>query len=193
MRIETKRLILRPPVEEDWRDIVAGVSDLAVSRMLLAVPHPYNESDANEFIERTIKRWNEEPQTDYTFFLESKQSGKVIGSSGLHKVDRFNGTVSTGSWIRRDHWRQGYILEAKIPILDFAFDSLKLRRIETCAFAENIASQAMSEKLGFTREGVCKAASRSRATDEIHDEIHYGLFHEDWQRAKQRILQRLQS
>lgn len=187
MQIETKRLILRPPVEGDWQDIAEGVSDLQVSRMLAVVPHPYTESDAVDFIARTLKRWSEEPQRDYTFFVERKQTKQVIGATGLHKVDRFNGTAATGSWIRRDRWRQGYILEAKIPVLDFAFDTLGLRRIETCAFAGNLASQAMSEKLGFIREGIARQSTRCRATDEIHDEIHYGLMREDWQSARRRL------
>ncbi len=188
MRIETSRLILRPPVEEDWRDVYDGASDLAVSRMMSVIPYPYQPSDAQEFIGRVIQHWDATPQTDYTFFLESKDSGKVIGSSGLHGVDRFNGTAKTGSWIRQDHWRRGYILEAKVPILDFAFDTLGLRRIETSAFMHNAASQAMSAKLGFVREGVSIAATRSRATGEVHDEVFYGLFHEGWQVARDKIL-----
>ncbi len=187
MQIETKRLILRPPVEDDWRDIAEGVSDLEVTRLMASIPHPYKDTDAVQFVARVLKSWSETPQTEYIFFLESKISDKVIGLTGLLKVDRFNGTAATGSWIRRDHWRKGYILEAKIPVLDFAFDTLGLRRIETCAFADNIASQAMSEKLGFISEGIARQSTRCRATDEIHDEIHYGLLREDWQVARARL------
>ncbi len=188
MRIETSRLILRPPVEDDWRDVYEGVKDIDVSRMMSVIPHPYEPSDAQEFIGRVINFWKADPQTDYTFFIESKESGKVIGTSGLHSVNRFNGTTFTGSWIRQDHWRQGYILEAKVPILDYAFDTLGLRRVESSAFVHNTASQAMSAKLGFVREGVAIAARRSRATGEIHDEVCFGLFREGWQTAKERIL-----
>ena len=187
MRLETTRLILRPPTLADVPDVVAGVADIEVARMLLVVPHPYQESDARGFIERCIRRWSENPQNDFTFFLESKQDGRVIGASGLNKIDRFSGTAVTGSWIRKDLWRKGYILEAKIPILDFAFDGLELRRLETSAFAENIASQAMSEKLGFVNEGVSRAASKCRATGVIHDEVRYGLLKEEWRKARRRL------
>src|SRR3982751_2395640 len=44
--IATARLLLRPLRASDVADMVAGAGDLAVSRMLARVPHPYTEDDA---------------------------------------------------------------------------------------------------------------------------------------------------
>jgi len=153
MKFETERLILRPARMSDWKDIVEGANDLEVSKTLLVVPYPYRKKDAVSFIEDCIKKSKERKPKGYVFFIELKGEGKVIGVTSLD-VDKSQGIGKTGSWINKKYWRNGYILEAKVPVLDFAFKKLRLRRISTSAFAENIASQKMSETLGFKREGL---------------------------------------
>lgn len=178
--LETKRLILRPPKKTDWKDIVEGASDLSVSKMLLVVPHPYRKKDALSWINSCIKKWKKKDKSDYTFFIILKSENKVIGATGLHEIDKRQGKAVTGSWINKKYWRNGYILESKVPVLDFAFKKLKLRKIETAAFVENIASNNMSQKLGFKLEGTKRKGTVSKADGKIHDENIYGLFRKEW-------------
>lgn len=188
MRLETKRLILRPPRINDWKDVVEGANDLEVSRNLLAVPHPYQKKDALKWIKHCIKRHKSKNPDDYTFFIELKSEHKIIGATGIHKIDKSQGIAKTGSWINRKYWRNGYILEAKVPILDFAFNKLKLRRIETAAIEENIASNNMSKKLGFKHEGTKRQAVIPKATGKIHDEQIYGLLKKEWLQRRPEIV-----
>jgi ribosomal-protein-alanine N-acetyltransferase len=188
MIIKTKRLILRPPRKEDWKDIVEGAGNLEVSKNLLVVPHPYTKKDAMSWINRVIKKSKGKIRNDYTFFIELKSEKKIIGATGIHDIKKDQGTATTGSWINKKYWRNGYILEAKVPILDFAFNKLKLRRIETAAYIENLGSNEMSKKLGFTQEGTKRQVVVAKATGKIHDENIYGLLKEEWIKRRPFII-----
>lgn len=191
MIIETKRLILRPPKRSDWKDVVEGSRDIQVSKMLAVVPHPYKKKDALRWINDVIKKWKKKKKEDYTFFIELKKEKKVIGATGIHKVSYIDKKAKTGSWINKKYWRKGYILEAKIPILDFIFNKLQLEKVETEAFVENKASNEMSKKLGFRYEGTKRKSVACKATGKIHDENIYGLLKEEWKKIRPKLIREL--
>ena len=188
MILETKRLILRAPKKTDRKDIVEGIGDFNVSKMLLKVQYPYVKKDADDFIKKRIKKWKEKDLDDYLFMIELKSEKKVIGAIGIHKIDKFSGTATTGSWINQKYWRQGYMTEAKIVVNDFAFNKLKLRRINSDIFVENKASNATQLKMGYKFEGMKRKAGKSKASGKIHDENIYGLLKEDWKKVRGKLV-----
>lgn len=60
MQLETKRLILRKPQKSDWKDLVEGVGEYDVAKMLLVVPHPYNKKDADTYYRNGYKKMETE-------------------------------------------------------------------------------------------------------------------------------------
>lgn len=188
MKLETKRLILRKPRISDWKDIVEGLNDIKVSRNLKYMHHPYTKKDAVKWIEYVIKDWRKKDKKLYTFFIELKSKKKVIGTTGIYEINKEHSKCTTGSWINKKYWRKGYLLEAKVPALDFIFNKLKLRKIETGAYRENTASNNMSKKLGFKLEGIRKKSLKSKVDSKIHDNVLYGLFKEDWKRRRPKII-----
>src|SRR5579863_4620402 len=177
MKIETDRLILRKPKMTDWRDIAEGAGEYAVAKMTQNIPHPYSKQDAEGFIKKAVRNWS---KTSYAFMIELKAEKKVIGAMGLESLNLSNGTATTGSWINKKYWRNGYITEAKIAINDFAFNALKLRRLTSMVSIENQASNATQRKLGYVFEGIQRKGAKSRASGEISDLNMYGLLKEDW-------------
>lgn len=188
MKLETKRLILRKPRISDWKDIVGGVGDIAVSKNLKVVPYPYKKKDAIEWIKKSISNWGKK---DYAFVIELKSEKKVIGGTSIDGISKKNKKTTTGSWINKKYWRKGYILEAKVPILDFIFNKLKLRKIETSAWSKNKASKNMSKKIGFKLEGTKRKSIVSEATGKVHDVHEYGLFKDEWRKARPRIIKEI--
>ncbi|MBS3171983.1 GNAT family N-acetyltransferase [Candidatus Woesearchaeota archaeon] len=188
MIFETERLILRKPRKTDWKDVVEGVKGLEVSKNLATVPHPYKKKDALWWINRTIKKWRKKQREGYTFVIELKSEKKVIGATSVENINYQNKTAITGSWINKKYWKKGYITEAKVPILDFAFDKLKLRRLESQVFTNNKASNSMAIKFGFKREGTRKKVTICKADGKIYDDNIYALFRSDWRKARAKIL-----
>jgi len=193
MKLETKRLILRKPRLSDWEDVVEGMGDIEVAKYLKLVPHPYNKNNAIRWIKYALKEWKKKNKQNYVFFIELKSEKKVIGDTGLYMISKEHSKCCTGSWINKNFWRKGYILEAKVSILDFAFNKLKLRKIETGAFRDNKASNNMSKKLGFKLEGIRKKSLIDISTKKIHDEVLYGLFKEEWKKRRSKIIKEINS
>jgi [ribosomal protein S5]-alanine N-acetyltransferase len=68
-------------------------------------------------------------------------------------------------------------------LVDHLFATKKeIERIESVTDVENVPSQRVLEKNGFTREA--KLRKRFFNKGEYRDEFMYGLLREEWQKAK---------
>lgn len=191
MKLETKRLVLRKPKLSDWKDIVEGVSPLEVSRYLASVPHPYKKKDAIWFINDCLKKWSKKEQTAYPFLIELKSRKKVVGAIEIFGYNKQHKICETGSWINKNYWRKGYILEAKIAVNEFAFNKLKVRKMETGVYEKNKASNEVQKLIGYKYEGTRLKHHIPKSTGEIHDEHLYGLFKEEWKKRKPKLRKKL--
>lgn len=180
VKITTERLILRRLKDSDDKDIVKNVNNLNVSKWLLVVPCPYKLKDAKEWIKKNKEYWTKKLVTDYVFGIELKEEEKIIGTIGLHHVDRYQGNAEVGYWLGERYWKKGYGSEALKALINFAFKRLKLRRLEVGVFSQNLSSGKLLEKFGFVKEGIRKESRRSKADGKIHNEIMYGLLKKDY-------------
>jgi RimJ/RimL family protein N-acetyltransferase len=181
-RIETERLILRQPSRKDISCIVRNLSDLNVTKWLLVVPYPYTRKDALWYINHSKEKSKEKPRKDYSYWIELKETGEVIGGIGLSKIDYFSGVGTIGYWLGTSHHRKGYGSEGLKALLDLAFRKLKLRRLEAGVFEGNPSSGKLLEKYGFKQEGCKRKAVRCKATGKLHNEVLYGLIRNEYKR-----------
>ncbi|MFC7480772.1 GNAT family N-acetyltransferase [Luedemannella flava] len=70
--------------------------------------------------------------------------------------------VTTASWLGIAHHRQGYGTEARAGLLSLAFDHLGAAAARTEVFQDNLASQGVSRKLGYERDGISVDARDGR-------------------------------
>ncbi len=180
MRLTTKRLILRDITQKDAKDLAKALNNIEISKWMSLIPYPYTTKDARWFIGKCVSNAKKKPVTVYNFFIQLKGNRKVIGCVGMSNVDRFQGTATIGYWLSQEYWRKGIIQEATTRVIDYAFKTLKLRRIDISAFVENKPSNALIRKLGFSYEGMRKKRCRSKSDGSIYDENIYGLLKEDW-------------
>src|SRR3989339_830881 len=75
-------------------------------------------------------------------------------------------------------WIKSYGSEALEAVLDFAFNKLKLRRLEAGVIKGNPGSRVLLEKFGFKLEGTKRRAIIPKSTGKITDEHIYGLLKE---------------
>ena len=178
MKLETKRLILRPLKMSDAKDTIENINNLNVSRWLLVVPYPYTMKDARWWIRHTQEKWKKKKKEDYPFGIELKSEGRIIGGIGLHKADGYSADV--GYWLGEDYWKKGYGSEALEAVMNFAFRKLKLNRLEAGVFAGNPSSGRLLEKYGFKKEGYKRQARVCKSDGKIKDEIIYGLLKKEY-------------
>jgi ribosomal-protein-alanine N-acetyltransferase len=181
MKLETERLILREPKISDTEDHQKGINDINISKYLLVVKYPYTKKDSEFWIKECIKKWSKKPQKSFPFFIELKSEKKVIGAIDLN-IKSHNKIATTGSWINKKYQKKGYITEAKIAINEFAFNTLKIRKLETSVYKTNNASKNTQKRIGYKYEGLKRKHAICEATGKIHDEIIFGMLKSEWKK-----------
>lgn len=152
MTWKTERLILRPWRENDAENLYLYASDPQVGPPAGWPPHTSVEN-SREIIRTVLSA----PET-YAVCL--KETGKPIGSIGLHRNDlaEQDDEFELGYWIGRPFWGQGMIPEAAREMLRHAFEDLGMMRIWCGYYDGNVKSCRVQEKLGFvyhhTTEGL---------------------------------------
>jgi len=105
---------------------------------------------------------------------------RVIGTVTLFHVDLDNGRAEVGYALAHAYWHQGYIHEALQALFKFAFEVLRLRRLEADVDPRNEASIRTVERLGFQQEGFLR--ERWHVDGEIQDARFYGLLAREWKK-----------
>lgn len=93
----------------------------------------------------------------YMFGIFLKERDELIGWVSLTEVLR--GALEScyvGYMLDRSHNGQGCMTEAVRLVVSYAFDELKLHRIEAGVMPHNIGSIRVLEKSGFHKEGIAK-------------------------------------
>lgn len=177
---ESERIIIRPLKESDEEAVYEGARHEEVARYLIRLPHPYPREITLPFIRGKIKEFEE--GSGYSFAVELKETGRLIGIVGLHEVDAKDKSAKLGYWLAKEHWGKGLATEAVGLLLEFAFQEAGFHRVEGSAFAENKASQRVQEKLGFKREGVRREAVYKDGG--WHDAFAYGILKNEYKGLK---------
>lgn len=107
-----------------------------------------------------IRRFQEEIDagTGYPFFLFRNHDNRLLGGITLGNIRRGvaqNGVI--GYWSGAPFAGQGYMTEALSQVIPFAFDQLRLHRLEAACIPHNIRSVRLLEKAGFQREGLLRS------------------------------------
>lgn len=180
-RLETPRLTLRQIRASDVAAIFATFSDPQTMTFYGEEPHRSLE-DAYEHV-RALDSWYARREgIRWGITQREDAAGEVIGSCGLFKFDDDARRAEMGYELRRAYWRQGIMSEALGVLLDYAFASLDLHRVEAVANEGNTRSQGLLDKLGFTHEGTLR--QRFCFRDHLWDELYFGLLRDEWRRGE---------
>ncbi len=146
-RIETERLVLRPPAPSDAAGLVCLINDIEIARMTTRIPHPYGLADAEAFL---AGQGDIDAARDRSLQIETRD-GRMIGVVGAHARDEPFPEI--GYWIARTHWGRGYATEAAMAIRDWAVKAFACRALVAGHFADNPASGRVLVKCGFLYTG----------------------------------------
>jgi RimJ/RimL family protein N-acetyltransferase len=167
-----KKTVLRPLLESDIPLLQKWINDPDVRQFLKRI-FPAMEADEREWLERMHKN----PDKDVVLMIIVK--GQPIGTMGLHDINWKDRVATTGAMIgEKSFWGKGYGTDAKMALLNYAFNTLGLRKVMSRVFAFNKRSLAYSLHCGYKIEG---RLSRQRfAYGRYWDEIILGLFKSQW-------------
>jgi RimJ/RimL family protein N-acetyltransferase len=118
-------------------------------------------------------------------------TGAVVGMTCYHDVDEENRAVGIGhTIIGRPWWRTGVNTEAKLMLLERAFDVLGAERVFWYTDIRNERSQRAIARLGARRDGIIRR-HRQRPDGSWRDSVLYAMTADDWPAAAQRLRERL--
>lgn len=89
---------------------------------------------------------------------------------------------SLGYWLIEDFNGKGIVTRSCKAIIDYAFNTLYLNRLEIRCASENFRSQGIPIRLGFKEEGMIRHGEE--LDGQIIDHILYGLTIEDFKKEK---------
>lgn len=177
VRLRTQRLHLRPLETGDVARLFEIHSDPVFMRYWSSPPWKDDEEGRRMVLEdrRGLKRGEH-----LRLGIVRRKDDLLIGACVLFRFDRQNRRAELGYGIAREWWRMGYMTEGVGALVAFAFDHLKLHRLEADIHPGNIASARSLEKLGFLREGYLR--ERWFVAGEVSDSAIYGLLASDFHR-----------
>lgn len=83
---------------------------------------------------------------------------KCVGRIGIYRIDRANKIGEFGYWLSKDYQGKGIITKSCQALIQLAFSSLDLNRIELKCATNNQKSNQIAVKLNFTLEAILRDA-----------------------------------
>ncbi len=176
MKIETKRLILRPITPDDKNEIFKYRCDKETNKYQSWIPETID--DVESFIEKIAKQINE-PNTWFQFVIVEKQTQKIIGDLGIHFFDSENKQVEIGCTLNNDFQNQGYATESIKRVIDYLFKELNKHRIIASIDPDNKNSIRLVERIGFRKEA--HLVESLFINGKWVDDLVYALIEKDWE------------
>ena len=172
--LRSERLVLRPPRAGDGAALSAAVTQ-SIAELKPWLPWAQKAPTAGE-AELTCRqmaaRFAQRTDLPLLIFERARDGdcGRLLGGSGLHRIDWSVPRFEIGYWRRSGEQGRGVISEAVRVLARFAFDQLGARRVEIRMSSDNRRSRAVAERCGFTLEGVLRQDSldvRGRPRDTV--------------------------
>lgn len=138
----------------------------------------YTIEESRGFIKRRLKGFAE----GNGFEAGIWHRGALVGEVSIDRIDRTNRVAEMDYSLGADFQGRGIVTASMRALIDYAFDELKLHRVELRCAAENLKSRAVAERLGFTPEG------ELRESWLIHGrfvgQVVYGMLASEWPAGK---------
>ncbi len=152
MRLDCGACVIRSYRHDDAEAIVREANDPNVARYMSdQFPSPYAINDARQWLSRCMDIDHEESQ----FAIELEKV--FVGGLGF---TRFSGerrfTAEYGYWLGTGAWGKGIATAASLTFLDWMWKETDFERIQAHAYAPNVASRRVLEKIGLRHEGTLR-------------------------------------
>jgi RimJ/RimL family protein N-acetyltransferase len=118
--------------------------------------------------------------TEIPFVQVDVATGAAAGMTRLHSIERAHRRLEVGyTWLGAPYRGGGRNAEAKLLLLDHAFDGLGAHRVEFKTDALNARSQAALQAIGATREGTLR---RHVVLDNgrVRDSVYFSITWDEW-------------
>lgn len=166
----------------DWFD---DFDDVALFDRNLPIPA------SPEYLKETWKsalEYSDPPRS--IWFMAETDEGKPAGVCGLQSINYIHGDAIVPIFVSFQMRQQGLAQAMSVLVIDMAFEKLRLHRLTTFFREDNLATPAITKKLGFVEEGCMRQAWYSDGRHK--DVIQVGLLKETWLEQRESICAELE-
>lgn len=154
MELYGKKVMLRAVEEEDLEMLRQLTNSPDFEKMIIGWSFPISKKEQTE--------WFQKCKNDLScirYIIETEEDG-AVGMIGLKNIDWKNGIADgLGMRIAKKEVRtKGLATDAWMTLMRYAFDELRLNRINGMALAYNEISLHVCQKVGFKIEGTQRCA-----------------------------------
>ena len=150
--LESKRIKLRQFIDTDTENVFKGLSHPDIIKYYGV---SYNSLEATKEQMKWFENLRKNDEGIW-WALCDKTDGKFVGAGGLNEMSLKNKKAEIGFWLLPAYWGIGIMTEVMPTILDYAFNSIGLHRIEGFVEIENKNCKKALAKLNFNHEGTMK-------------------------------------
>jgi ribosomal-protein-serine acetyltransferase len=115
-------------------------------------------------------------ESDKTFHGAIRYKGTIAGLAGYNTIDFRLKRVEIGYWLGQDFQGKGIITKVCKHLINYAFEELKMQKVQISIATGNLKSRAVCERLGMKLEGI--VTNEEKVGDRILDHAIYGIHRE---------------
>ena len=186
-RLEGRLISLEPIREEHREPLRAAAADPVIWAWMQidgSEPEGFDRWFAHALREAGAER-------EAPFVTIQREGGAVLGSTRYMTLRPEHRGVEIGNtWLARSAWSTGANVEAKLLMLEHAFERVGAIRVEFKTDARNVESRRALEALPATLEGIFRKHMLIPAG--IRNSAYYAITDDDWPAVKTNLERRLQ-
>ena len=182
--LENKRARLTPLKADD----INVLEEIAYEPSMweLGMSNIKEQKDLKEYIGIALKE--KAAKSSYPFLIFDTQTNSVAGSTRYGNISFHYKRLEIGwTWIHPRHQGTGLNKACKFLLLQFAFETLKMNRVELKTDVLNHQSQKAMRKIGAKEEGIFRS-HQVTSTGRVRDSIFFSIISNEWEEIKHSIF-----
>lgn len=186
--LEGEVVRLEPLARRHERGLFEAAGDARIWRWM---PYDASESpdDFHAWLEEALAA--SEAGTEGAFATVEASTGKPVGSTRYLALRPEHGVLEIGwTWLSPAYWQTGANVEAKLLMLEHAFEDLGCLRVEFKTDASNERSRAALAALPAQFEGVFRKHMLVRG-GQRRDSAYYSIIDDEWPEVRGKLGRRL--
>ena len=201
--VTTQRVVVRLYQKGDGSNLfraIDGARDRLQPQMVPVYTDHQDIDDSIHYVEKRRRSYEGEHCRSFSMGIFDRETGEILGGTGLHSIQSGRRQAELGYWIRGDRHGEGLCTEAAGALISAALRPTAVggwgfRRLVVFNAADNVGSRRVCEKLGLRLEMRLK---RERffgppgVTPGYVDVLGFAILDDEWDsslhRAKQGIM-----
>jgi len=179
--IETLRVVITPMRPEDYEVFLP---------LTTKSPELWKYFTKDLSIATDLKDWVNDAMKEKAaykrmpFTITDRDTKQVCGSTSFGNISFFDQRIEIGwSWLAADYIGMGVNMAVKFALMSYAFEVLKMERVEAKTDFLNERAKAGLLKIGMIPEGVLRSHMRMPG-NRRRDSAYYSILKDEWSERK---------